>query len=124
MPVGEDHMRVEAVDERDSRWEDHEARYRVYFFDSGPEELDWSDPPASWGVRTKDVTGAEYSDVLEYARAGAGPGALYAIALVVDDPVDGRGLVWLAGMDYNDRARSDWDTVRRERMARAATPHR
>ena len=54
--------------------------------------------------------------MLEYAKAQTAGRQLFSIALVVNDPVDGLGLIWLSGMDPNDDVRSEWDLIRRNRM--------
>ena len=111
------------VDERTGSWEAHDPRFRVYFFDTGTEKVDWVNPPGSWATNVEDVDGGEYADVLEYARANVPAGGLFAIALLRHDPVLGLGLVWLSGMDYNDQPDNDWDDLRRHRMeARSDTP--
>lgn len=95
-------IEVEAVDERDSSWEDHEPRYRVYLHGSGPDATLGS----TW---TYDLTGADLLQVIDWAQRQAGDRLTYAVALVRDSPDEerlnpsgGRGLVWLVGMDGND----------------------
>jgi hypothetical protein len=61
--------------------------------------------------------------VIDWAQRQAGDSRTYAVALVCDDnarrrssPGDGRGLVWLLGMDGNDSAASRRATQTQERM--------
>ncbi|MBS2937248.1 hypothetical protein KDN32_05795 [Nocardioides sp. J2M5] len=96
-------MEVRQVDERDSSWEDAAPRFRVYLHDSGEVSTHGS-------TDTYDVTGADVMQVVDWAQQQAGDRLTYAVALVVDDeareranPGHGRGLVWLVGMDGNDR---------------------
>ncbi len=84
-------MRQVAVDERDSSWEIHEARFRVYVFMG-----------AGNAVNTIDLAHGTIEQVLDEARYLAGGNRhLWSLALVHDDPGQGRGLVWLSGNDYN-----------------------
>jgi hypothetical protein len=88
-------MQGHTVDERDSRWERHEARYRLFTY-GGP-------------TRATDITGVSVTEALGVG-AIAGKEMIWSLALVVDDSEDGRGLVWLTGMDYTDRpsTREQW----------------
>lgn len=95
------------VDERDSGWEDHLPRFRVYLHGSG-------ESSTSGSTATYDVTGADVLQVVDWAQAQAGDNRTYAVALVYDDqaseernPGHGRGLVWLIGMDGNDDVPDD-----------------
>lgn len=92
-------MRVFEVDERDSSWEDHGARFRLYLFDG----------PAN-AVTRLDFVDAQIHDVLEAATLAGKDGKLWSIALVVEKAGMGRGLVWLSGMDYNNTpaTRAEW----------------
>jgi hypothetical protein len=86
-------VRVEVVDERDSSWENHEPRFRVYFWEPG-------DPGLT--SYTYDLTEADIDDATEWAQKNAA-GRQYGMALVVDDSVAARGLVWVRGRDANDQ---------------------
>ncbi|SDQ30931.1 hypothetical protein [Actinopolyspora saharensis] len=103
-------MRITSVDERDSSWERHQPRFRVYFFAGGDA------PPASWSTDTYDVTGADVLEVVQWAQEHAGSEWLYAVALVDEEhtPPAGRcrGLTWLVGTDAN-ASREDADEQRR-----------
>ncbi len=96
-------MQVTRVDERDNGWEDHRPRFRVYLHGSGDTSTGgWTD--------TYDIIGADVLQVIDWAQLQAGDKLTYAVALVRDDrdaerrnPGYGRGLVWLVGMDGNDR---------------------
>ena len=107
-------MKIEAVDERDSRWEDHVPRFRVYVFDEYGRRGK-SDGTLSQGYATStwDITGADLIDALRWAQERAGDRGLFSIALVAegDDRYTDRGLGWLVGMDYQD---SPWDDRARE----------
>jgi len=100
---------IDEVDERDSSWEDHDARFRVYFFSGGDE------PARSWAVETYDVGQADVLEVVQWAWDRAGTERLFAVALVVqssggNDPVkSGRGLTWLLGRDANDATLNEAD---------------
>jgi len=113
------------VDERDSGWERHTPRFRVYLHGSGSASTrGWTD--------TYDVTGADVLQVIDWAQRQAGGRLTHAIALVDDDeardrrePGSGRGLVWLVGMDGNDTAVSDEEAATQQRMlARRGEPNR
>ncbi|MFL6151031.1 MAG: hypothetical protein ACJ72B_01505 [Ornithinibacter sp.] len=98
---------VVPVDERDCGWEVNSPRFRVYLHGSGEAST------AGW-TATYDVIGADVLQVLDWAQAQAGEARTYAVALVCDDaaregstPGFGRGLVWLVGMDGNDRVSQD-----------------
>ena len=112
-------MKIEPVDERDSRWEDHSPRYRVYVFDESGRRGE-PDGTLSQGYATStwDVTGADLIDTLRWAQDRAGDRGLFSIALVADgyDTYTERGLVWLVGMDYQDRPRDDRARVVQEQM--------
>jgi len=86
-------VHVEPVDERDSSWEDHRPRFRVYLFSGGG---------PSFATSTYDVTGAEVLEVVSWAEDQAGDEGLYAVALVGKNPRGEKGLTWLVGMDAND----------------------
>jgi hypothetical protein len=84
-------MRMFPVDERDSSWESHEPRFRLYVFD-GPDNA----------VTTWDIVEASIREALDLAHtASENDARLWSLALV-QDSAGGRGLVWLTGMDYND----------------------
>ena len=83
-------MQAFDVDERDSRWERHDPRYRLYTFDSG-------------GVtRTVDLVDASLRDAMWSGEIAGRSGMLWSLALVVDDTALGRGLTWISGLDYHD----------------------
>ncbi|MEQ6899831.1 hypothetical protein [Nocardioides sp. YIM 152588] len=90
-----DQVRILGVDELDSGWEDHLPRFRVYLHGSG------DDTTAGW-THAYDVTGADALQVIDWAQRQAADTLTFAVALVVDDKDQGRGLVWLVGMDGND----------------------
>lgn len=97
-------MQVLEVDERDSSWEESDARFRVYLHASGADETHGS-------TATYDITGADLLQVIDWAQRHAGDRLTYAVALVLDhdpnpppDPSSGRGLIWLVGRDGNDVA--------------------
>jgi hypothetical protein len=108
---------IVAVDERDSGWEDHRPRFRVYLHGSGESST------GGW-TATYDVTGADVLQVIDWVQAQAADVRTYAVALVYDDgakegtsPEYGRGLVWLVGMDGNDHEPEDAAVVgTQERM--------
>jgi hypothetical protein len=89
-------VRVEPVDERTSCREDHNPRFRVYFFD-GP-------GPTSYATSTFDVVDADVLEVIRWAQAQAGNERRYALALVGMAANEDEGLVWLVGRDANDTA--------------------
>lgn len=93
-------MRIQPSDERDSTWEAHRPRFRVYFFRGGEES-------SSWAVETFDVEGADVVDVVGWAQDEIGDRGLYAVALVADG-----GLTWLVGMDANDTPADDDERAR------------
>lgn len=104
------------VDERDGSWEDDTPRFRVYLHGSGES---WT---GGW-TDTYDVTGADVVQVIDWAQRQAGTSLTYAVALVYEDqqrehlsPGDGRGLVWLLGMDGNDHSKSHLDNDKQQRM--------
>lgn len=85
-------MRIEMSVETDSSWEQHQNRFRVYFFEV---------PGPGYSVRTFDITGATFSQAMRWAEEEAGED-MYSVALVTNRNEDGRGLVWLIGHDAND----------------------
>lgn len=95
-------MDVTPVDERDSHWEEHRPRFRVYLHGgAGDGAGGWTD--------TYDITGADALQVIDWAQRRARDQLSYAVAIVSGDaapesphPGRGRGLVWLVGMDGND----------------------
>lgn len=104
-------VKIVPVDERDSGWEDHRPRFRVYLHGSGESST------SGW-TATYDVTGAEVLQVIDWAQAQAGDSRTYAVELVYDDrakeeasPGYARGLVWLVGMDGNDHHPEDASVV-------------
>jgi hypothetical protein len=104
-------MRVEAVDERDSGWEDPTPRFRIYLFSGeGPGHVTW----------TYDFTGGDVLDAIRWAQTEAGSDRMFSVALVRDERrPDGpvvRGLVWLVGMDANDVPISTTEMARRAGM--------
>ncbi len=111
---------IARVDERDSSWERPAWRYRVYV--QGGASVGGTESPGGT-TATYDVTGADVLQVLDWAQRRAGASATYSIALVVDEPHDGRGLVWLVGMDGNDWTDEPHDRLVQERMlARRTAP--
>jgi hypothetical protein len=116
-------VEILAVDERDGGWEHDCPRFRVYLHGSAETST------AGW-TDTYDVTGADVMQVIDWAQRQAAGSLTYAVALVYDDeaqeqrnPGDGRGLVWLVGMDGNDAPRNPNDVQTQRRMlARRANP--
>lgn len=95
-------LNVVEVDERDSSWEVHMPRFRVYIHDSGPDSTQGA-------TATHDITGADVLQVIDWAQQHTHGDQTWSVALVVDDeaqealnPGHGRGLVWLVGADGND----------------------
>jgi hypothetical protein len=83
-------MRGELVPDGDVAWERDDPRFRVFVY-AGVDD----------SVRAVDLLDADSHDALESAKPlSNGDRDLWALALVVDDTVDGRGLVWLSGTDY------------------------
>jgi hypothetical protein len=117
-------IQIVQADERDSNWEHHVPRFRVYLHGSGEAETSgWTD--------TYDITGADVLQVLDWAQRQAGGSLTYAIALAYDDeeqerlnPGRARGLVWLVGRDGNDDVAGDDSgaEVQRRMLARRAHP--
>lgn len=85
-------MEIEQVDERDSTWEEHDPRFRAYFFERRG---------SGYSVDTYDVIGADVSEVIRWAGDRALSDVRFAVALVRDDARGERGLVWLLGHDLN-----------------------
>ncbi len=92
-------VRVVTVDERDSSWESTTPRYRL-FVSGKPGEA----------AMTLDFLDASLKDVTEAGELAGRDGRLWSAALVVDDPLRGRGLVWLTGFDHDARpsTRAEW----------------
>lgn len=113
------HVLHESVDGRDSRWEDHDPRFRVYVFD----ELEpGSDDAAAarYATATWDLTGFDVLDAIRWAQDQAGERGLYAVALLADgyQSHHDRGLVWLVGMDYQETPRPETGRIRRTMIRR------
>lgn len=85
-------MHVEASYERNSRWEQHQSTFRVYFFE---------EPGPGYSVSTFDLTDATLSEAKTWAEDEAGD-RMYSIALVSSNEQGHRGLIWLIGDDAND----------------------
>lgn len=111
-----DLVRIQPVDERDSSWEDHQPRFRVYFFRDGEH------PNGSWNVDTYDVDGTDLLGTIAWAHGEIRDGGLYAVALVGDKPTEPsghrRGLTWLVGMDANSTPRDEHERSLLEGMTR------
>lgn len=82
-------MQVTEVDERDSHWEIDWPTYRVYFF-TRPDRA----------VETYDIHRASFDSVLQWAEENSGERD-YSIAVVLNDRIKGKGLVWIIGHDLN-----------------------
>ncbi|HEY0645297.1 MAG TPA: hypothetical protein VGD39_17900 [Nocardioides sp.] len=110
-------IHAEAVDERDSSWEDHSPRFRVYVH---------SHPGPSSATSTYDLTGADVLQAVDWAQSHVPAGGTYAVALVQDRPGPAgpeRGLVWLVGIDGNTDPANESERDALGRMAeRATTP--
>lgn len=76
-------MQIKPIDPRDQTWEQDQARYRVYFW-AGTASDEW------------EVSGADVHEVLNWAESRRGDRTYTLYACV---PVDGLGLVRLAGVD-------------------------
>lgn len=78
---------------------------------------------------TYDVTGADLLQVIDWAQRRAGDASTYSIALVVDAPTeqlapgDGRGLVWLVGVDGKDDGPGLWPLTDAQRRMLARRQH-
>lgn len=106
-------MDVIEVDERDSTWEDHRPRFRVYL------QRPSGDVHAT---QTFDLTGADALQAIDWAqRQAASSGMLWALALVSTDSRGLRGLTWLMGMDANDPPSDDHEVDVAERMRTRVT---
>ena len=111
-----DDIQIAQVDERDSGWEQHRPRFRVYLHGSGESSTTgWTD--------TYDIEGADVVQVIDWAQRQAGDALTYAIALVYDDQAQqdvnaghARGLVWLVGRDGNERPVKHHAAAIQERM--------
>jgi len=117
-------MVMENVDERDSRWEDHQPRFRVYLFEeSGFRVAEDGSQATGYATTTWDVTGADVVDVLSWAQHQAGDAGLYSVALVADGYGEQteRGLVWLVGMDYQDAPTDENRAILRRMLRRRGT---
>ena len=114
LPMG---IHAQAVDERDSCWEDDSPRFRVYLH---------SGPGAGAATATYDLTGADALQAIDWAQSHVGAGGTYAVALVRERPGQAgpeRGLVWLVGIDGNTDPMNDSEVDALRRMAsRAETP--
>lgn len=112
-------MKIEPVDERDSGWEDHYPRFRVYVFEEYGHRAE-PDGTLSQGYATGtwDVTEGDLFDALRWAQGRAGERGLYSIALVADGygTQQERGLVWLIGADYQDTPLDDRSRNVQQRM--------
>lgn len=110
-------IHAEAVDERDSCWEDDSPRFRVYLHSHAA--------PGS-ATSTYDITGADALQAIDWAQSHVPAGGTYAVALVRERRGPGgpeRGLVWLVGIDGNTNPGSESDTDALRRMAeRVTTP--
>jgi hypothetical protein len=110
-------IHAEAVDERDSCWEDSSPRFRVYLH---------SHPGPSSATSTHDLTGADAVQAIDWAQSHVPAGGTYAVALVQDRPDPAgpkRGLVWLVGIDGNTDPANALETDALRRMAeRVRTP--
>lgn len=106
-------MDVIEVDERDSTWEDHGPRFRVYL--QRPTD-------DSHATQTFDLTGSDALQAMDWAqRQAAATGVLWALALVGDDHRGLRGLTWLVGMDANDPPSDEHELDVTERMRTRVT---
>jgi hypothetical protein len=108
-------IRAEAVDERDSCWEDDSPRFRVYLH---------SHPGPGSATATYDLTGADVLQTIDWAQSHVSAGGTYAVALVSDrrwQDEPERGLVWLVGIDGNTDPATDSEREALRRMAARAT---
>lgn len=108
-------MRGEYIHERDANWERDDPRFRVLVF-RGPGNA----------VTAMDIEEATVEEALKSARALSDADEhLWSLALVQDDGRGQRGLVWLSGMDYNQRPTSvrQWQ-LRRQMQDRYLTARR
>jgi hypothetical protein len=81
-------MEIRSVDPRDQEWEVKDPKYRVYYFD------------AKGASDEYEVTGADVSEVLDWAERQRGDRTFAIYACV---PQDGLGLLRLRGRDPNER---------------------
>ena len=115
-------LEITKVDERDSGWERHNPRFRVYVQKTSGSYI------GGW-TETYDIVGADIVQVIDWAQRRAGDTLVYSVALVYDDEAQsgltghGRGLVWLVGMDGNraelDPAEAE---IQRRMLARRREP--
>ncbi|ROP63541.1 8-oxo-dGTP pyrophosphatase MutT (NUDIX family) [Curtobacterium sp. PhB130] len=109
-------MDATEVDERDSTWENHHPRFRVYVQEPSGE---------TYTTATYDLTGADVLQAMDWAQrqAATRSDAVWALALVGQDSRGLRGLTWLVGMDANDPPSDDHEIDLRLRMtSRTARP--
>jgi hypothetical protein len=113
-------MKILDSSEQDSKWERHDARYRLFFFTDLVGDAPF---PPNYLTEVCDVIEADLVDVLTFAKEQAAGSKEFALALVLDDEAEGgRGLIWLSGMDLNAPSSEDPASVRirsimRERLS-------
>ena len=96
-------MKAYPVDERDSSWEDHHPKFRIYI-------QNVYRPGYGSSTATYDLEDCDILEAIEWAKAHTGEGETYSVTLVHDElqpsgpdrqPETQRGLVWLLGADVN-----------------------
>ena len=103
-------MRVDAVDERDSSWEDYRPVFRVFLFEgTGSDESPWT-------TSTFDIRDADVIDAVGWAQSHVREGDLYAVALVGANADGRRGLTWLVGTDANSEPLTGTEEALHRRM--------
>ena len=106
-------MRVEAVDERDTRSEAIAAHFKVLLFEgSSSSPLD----DQAWATDSYDLFDCDVVEALQWCVDRAYPDQAFALGLVTHHDESGAEVVWLAGHDANDTLLSPVEARVRERM--------
>lgn len=85
-------MRINLIEERDTAWERHDPRFRLFIY-AGPENT----------VMEFDISAASIKDALDTAAGLSDRNRnLWSLALMSEDSRREQGLIWLTGMDYNE----------------------
>lgn len=94
-------MRFFDGSERDINWVDDYPVFRIVLF-AGPTGVDMTTmEPAGYDTEVLDVYDADFTEVFSLATELAGGSKFFSIALLTENDLQGRGLVWLTGTNLN-----------------------
>ena len=93
-------MDIDPANVQAIQWERDEPTYHVYFWKRGPEHPGIPPEKIAYYASESEISGArDVVEVLEWAKANAGPDRTYTVYVVADGRTDDAGVLRVFGTD-------------------------